>query len=223
MASEEDRRAARGPRGTATTGVGGAPGRDARWFPLRCLARGRWSRRPVWDEERDTRWRDTMLANRPGWRERAAYLDGGEVFAVDYQVCRGCGLGWVEEPYTVPDYQRCGSLRQGSRHCAPRRITELAGGVPGMFSLPVSRARCQPNQVTTHGPTVPMRYSGEKVLEFREHVVSSVSNWPSTLSRRPQGPAGSAFLLGDSCGHAQCHWMPGGKRALEVGQQFPEC
>jgi hypothetical protein len=30
------------------------------------------------------------------------------VFAVDYQVCRLCGLGWVEEPYTDPDYQRCG-------------------------------------------------------------------------------------------------------------------
>jgi hypothetical protein len=45
---------------------------------------------------------------RPGWRERAAYLDPEEVFAVDYQICHRCGLGRVEEPYTHPDYQRCG-------------------------------------------------------------------------------------------------------------------
>lgn len=31
-----------------------------------------------------------------------------EVFAVDYQICHRCGLGRVEEPYTHPDYQRCG-------------------------------------------------------------------------------------------------------------------
>jgi hypothetical protein len=48
----------------------------------------------------ETRWQDTPSGERPGWRERAAYLNGEEVFAVDYQVCRRCGLGWVEQPYT---------------------------------------------------------------------------------------------------------------------------
>lgn len=27
---------------------------------------------------------------------------------MDYQVCRQCLLGWVEQPYTDPRYQRCG-------------------------------------------------------------------------------------------------------------------
>ena len=113
VASEDDRRAARVLAGLATTGVGRAPDPEAGWFPLRWLARGRRSGRLVYDEEPDTRWRDTMSANRPGWRERAAWLDGDEVFAVDYQVCGTCGLAWVEEPYTVPDYQRCGLAAAG--------------------------------------------------------------------------------------------------------------
>lgn len=35
------------------------------------------------------------------------------MFAVDYQTCRQCGLGWVEEPYTDPRYQRCGLAAAG--------------------------------------------------------------------------------------------------------------
>ncbi|MEU9598200.1 hypothetical protein ACIQ8D_33180 [Streptomyces sp. NPDC096094] len=29
-------------------------------------------------------------------------------FAVDYRICRRCRIGWVEQPYTLPQYQRCG-------------------------------------------------------------------------------------------------------------------
>ena len=43
----------------------------------------------------------------------AAYLGGEQVFAVDYQVCRRCGLGWVEQPYTVEEYQCCGLAAAG--------------------------------------------------------------------------------------------------------------
>ncbi|WP_343973725.1 hypothetical protein [Kribbella koreensis] len=54
-----------------------------------------------------------------GWRQRAANLedaanrDGEFVFAVDYRVCRRCGLGWVEQPYTIPRYQRAGLASAG--------------------------------------------------------------------------------------------------------------
>jgi hypothetical protein len=61
-----------------------------------------------------TPWQDTISPERPGWRQRAAYLHGsgedqgrGFVFAVDYRVCRRCQLGWVEHPYTLPRYERC--------------------------------------------------------------------------------------------------------------------
>jgi GNAT superfamily N-acetyltransferase len=106
LASEEDRRAARVLADLAATEVGRAPGKEAARSPLRWLTRGRRVGREDWpdDPEPDTPWRDT----RSGWRERAAYLDGEEVFAADYEVCRPCGLAWVEEPYTHPDYQRCG-------------------------------------------------------------------------------------------------------------------
>jgi hypothetical protein len=63
-------------------------------------------------------WQDTVSAERPGWRQRAAYLQGfdppGEyAFEVDYQVCRRCRLGWVEQPYTLEPYQRHGLARAG--------------------------------------------------------------------------------------------------------------
>jgi hypothetical protein len=63
----------------------------------------------------DTPWQDAKSQVRHGksqvrhgWCERAAYLDGNQAFAVDYQVCRRCGLGWVEQPYTLEQYQRRG-------------------------------------------------------------------------------------------------------------------
>ena len=35
------------------------------------------------------------------------------MFAVDYEVCRRCRLGWVEQPFTTPEYQRCGLASAG--------------------------------------------------------------------------------------------------------------
>ena len=60
-----------------------------------------------------TPWQDTVSAERVGWRQRAAYLDGCQVFVVDYQTCRQCRLGWVEQPYTIPQYQRRGIAAAG--------------------------------------------------------------------------------------------------------------
>jgi hypothetical protein len=60
-----------------------------------------------------TPWQDTISAERIGWRQRAANLYDECAFAVDYQICRRCQLGWVEQPYTLPRYQRCGLATAG--------------------------------------------------------------------------------------------------------------
>ncbi|MFI9561567.1 M28 family peptidase [Nonomuraea endophytica] len=60
---------------------------------------------------RDAPWTDTPSEARHTWRTRAAYLAGEFAFGVDYQVCRICKLGWVEDPYTLPKFQRCGLAR----------------------------------------------------------------------------------------------------------------
>ena len=111
MAIEEDREAARSLAAVARLAVvrasGGNPaartlaGRGRSWL-LGRMDRARRAERP------GTGWRDSWSRERPGWRERAAYLSGNEVFSVDYQVCRRCRLGWVEQPSTVAKYRRCG-------------------------------------------------------------------------------------------------------------------
>jgi hypothetical protein len=63
----------------------------------------------------DAPWTDTPSYNRLTWRTRAAYLAGAFAFAVDYQICRACGLGWVEEPYTETEFQRSGLARGPGR------------------------------------------------------------------------------------------------------------
>ncbi|MFF4265794.1 hypothetical protein [Streptomyces virginiae] len=63
--------------------------------------------------ELDTPWQDAPSPLRSGWRERVANLDGECVFSVDYRVCSQCRLAWVEEPYTVPEYQGCGLASAG--------------------------------------------------------------------------------------------------------------
>lgn len=79
------------------------------------ISRGRFGRRSGWPvvPRLPTPWQDTTSAERLGWRQRAANLNGEEAFAVDYQVCRRCRLGWVEQPYTLPQYQRCGLAAAG--------------------------------------------------------------------------------------------------------------
>ena len=115
MASAGDRGAARVLAGQAETHVGRASGQDPARAVLKWVTRGRLGRlrgRPV-VPDLGTPWRDTPSAVRPGWRQRAAYLGGQEVFAVDYQTCRRCALGWVEQPYTGPEYQGCGLAAAG--------------------------------------------------------------------------------------------------------------
>ena len=79
------------------------------------LSRGRYGRRVGWPRvpRVDAPWADTISGERPGWRQRTANLHGQEAFAVDYQICRRCQLGWVEQPYTMEPYQRCGLASAG--------------------------------------------------------------------------------------------------------------
>ena len=58
-------------------------------------------------------WTDTWSAERTTWRERAAWIGGDEVFAVDYQVCPRCRLGWVEQPWTHEEHRRSGLAAAG--------------------------------------------------------------------------------------------------------------
>jgi hypothetical protein len=90
---------------------GWAPWRQA----LRWISRGRLGQQHSFPiaPRLSTPWQDTMSGERPGWRERTATLDGDTVFAVDYQICHRCRLGWVEQPYTDPPYQRCGLASAG--------------------------------------------------------------------------------------------------------------
>jgi hypothetical protein len=113
--SEERRQAARAVAGLAMTAIEREPSEDVKETWPRWWRRRRRAGRQNWSDEAELKgpWRDTRSANRPGWRERAAYLDNAQIFAVDYEVCPDCGLGWVEEPYTEPEYQRCGLAAAG--------------------------------------------------------------------------------------------------------------
>jgi hypothetical protein len=62
-----------------------------------------------------TRWQDDSSYERPGWYARGAYVAGSSepVFEIDYEVCQRCGIGWVEQPYTLPAFQRRGLASAG--------------------------------------------------------------------------------------------------------------
>jgi hypothetical protein len=92
-----------------------ASGREPWREALQWISRGRLGRRGGWPvvPQLGTPWQDTVSAERIGWRQRAANLNGESVFAVDYQICRRCQLGWVEQPHTEPRYQRCGLAGAG--------------------------------------------------------------------------------------------------------------
>ncbi|MFC8292452.1 hypothetical protein ACFUJ0_03410 [Streptomyces sp. NPDC057242] len=111
-----DQKAAQELAGRATE-VGRVSGRE-RWRDvLRWVSRGRFGQQRGWasEPELDTPWQDTISGERHGWRQRAANLDGEFAFSVDYQICPYCQLGWVEQPYTLPEYQRCGLASAGLR------------------------------------------------------------------------------------------------------------
>ena len=95
--------------------AGYVSGREPWREAVQWITRERFGRRHGWPvvPMLTTPWQDTVSANRIGWRQRAANLDGEAAFAVDYQLCHRCRLGWVEEPYTLPRYQRCGLVTDG--------------------------------------------------------------------------------------------------------------
>ncbi|MET8160712.1 hypothetical protein ABZT47_30505 [Sphaerisporangium sp. NPDC005289] len=128
----DDIQAARNLAGQADQ-VGRASGREPWRELLHWVSRGRLGQRRGWPivPLLGTPWQDTVSAERTGWRRRAAYLDGESVFAVDYRLCRRCALGWVEHPYTVPRYQRCGLATAGLaalRREHPRLSWHTLGG-----------------------------------------------------------------------------------------------
>jgi hypothetical protein len=87
-----------------------------RWRELlQAVSRRRLGRRRAGSSsyEVNSPWQDTPSPLRSDWRERAANLHGDQVFAVDYFVCGRCRIGWVEEPYTPPQYERCGLAAAG--------------------------------------------------------------------------------------------------------------
>lgn len=108
MVIDDDSQAAQRLAGQAHQ-VGYASGWEPWREAVQWITRGRFGRRLGWPAVPmlTTPWQDTVSANRIGWRQRAANLDGEFAFAVDYQLCRRCRLGWVEEPYTLSRYQRC--------------------------------------------------------------------------------------------------------------------
>lgn len=114
MGTDEERDAAR--RLARQAGQLGVCGREPWRQALLWISRGRFGRHQagaVIQTRLSTPWRDTPSWERGGWRTRAAYLDGDEAFAVDYRTCSRCRLGWVEWPYTSPEYQRCGLASAG--------------------------------------------------------------------------------------------------------------
>ena len=114
MAMEDGSQAAVRLAGRADE-VGRASGRKIWREVLRWISRGHLARRHGWPTvpQLSTPWQDTVSGERIGWRQRAANLDGESAFAVDYLICWECKLGWVEQPYTLPQYQRCGLATAG--------------------------------------------------------------------------------------------------------------
>lgn len=112
--AEPDRSAARRLASRAHQ-VGRVSGREPVREFVRWISRDRLGRRTGWPvvPRLPTPWQDTVSAERIGWRQRAANLNGEFAFAVDYEVCWRCRLGWVEQPYTLPRYQRSGLAAAG--------------------------------------------------------------------------------------------------------------
>lgn len=112
MTTHQEERAAARQLATRAHEVQRADG-GWRWREvLRRVSRGRLGQRSNWPHipRLDSPWQDTVSGERDGWRQRAANLEGRDdpVFAVDYRICRRCGLGWVEQIHTLDPFLRCG-------------------------------------------------------------------------------------------------------------------
>jgi hypothetical protein len=112
--AEEGRQAARGLAAVAVSNVGWAFRNRVR-RALIWATQGRLDSRHDWPvvPVLGTPWQDNPSTRGVRWRERAAYLAGQPVFGVDYQFCRRCRVGWVEEPHTEEPYKRCGLATAG--------------------------------------------------------------------------------------------------------------
>jgi hypothetical protein len=112
--SEDDRRAAQTLAALATTYVRWVSRDRLRRTAIRAT-RGRLGRRSNWPDAPalDAGWQDNTASRGMGWRERAAYFNGQPAFEVDYQICRRCRVGWVEEPWTKDRYRRSGLAAAG--------------------------------------------------------------------------------------------------------------
>lgn len=101
----------------ATTHVARDSGQPWLRATLRRVTRGRLGRYQPWYPRArlGMPWEDFPSNEREGWRTRAAYADSTDdaVFEVDYMVCAQCQLAWVEQPYTVPAFQRRGIASAG--------------------------------------------------------------------------------------------------------------
>lgn len=122
MGNAEGRNAAHALAELAESRVGRALGTEPVRAVLRRLTRNRLGRQRGWPivPVLGTPWQDKVSSERTGWRAWAAYLDGEQVFAADCQMCRRGGLGWVEQPCAVPEYQRCGLAAAALAACALR-------------------------------------------------------------------------------------------------------
>jgi hypothetical protein len=53
------------------------------------------------------------LGHQPGNKKALRRCRDEFAFEVDYQICGACRIGWVEQPYTLPIYQRHGLAAAG--------------------------------------------------------------------------------------------------------------
>ena len=187
MGSADEREETRAPAAQAGT-VAWAPEGTPWKRLLRAISGGRWGHQPTgWTVIRlDAPWQDTPSSERPGWRERAANLADSVAFAVDYIVCVSCGRGWVEQPYTMEKYQRCGLAAAGQAQTAGLGQGCITVGHEG---LPGRRCRCR----NPHRARRPSPISRLVIREVRHQppwtrhlgAVTSRRRWAGT--RRPFG------------------------------------
>ncbi len=208
----------------STAMLGRVSGREPWRELLLRLTGGRWPRRSGWPvvPRLATPWQDTVSNERIGWRMRAANLRAHDpddasvrdefVFEVDYQLCRRCRIGWVEQPHTLPAYRRRGLAAAGSRRCAgktPATPGTRSGGTStarrrsGTPLAPTPRAATGPAGCASTSPPVAERPGRENgaarpiISDWRRVSVGPDGAGPS-LRRRVGGAHGPGLVLQDA-------------------------